>query len=387
MRRLVKIAALTLLVAALGLSAAALAYHDRIARLVAVNTLFEPDNIVFNFSNMDVAFLTREVPGGGGAPKSLPYAPARDLPPGAARWIEDRAVTGIVVLKDGQITYENYYLGTTAEDRRISWSVAKSFLSALIGIVLAEGHITSLDDPVTQYAPELANSAYKGTTIRNVLNMASGVRFDEDYLDYDSDINRMGRVLALGRSMDDFATGLSARDDTPGAAWQYVSIDTHVIGMVIRGATGRDIPDLMSEKLIRPLQLEEAPYYVTDGHGIAFVLGGLNLRTRDYARLGQVFLQGGEWLGQQVVPADWVFASTTPSAPTVPGKRQYGYHWWIPADARCREYYAHGIYGQYIYVNESENVVIAVNAADRRFRDTGVSEDNIDMLWKIAEWM
>ncbi len=387
MRRLVKVAALTLLVAALGLSAAALAYHDRIARLVAVKTLFEPDNSVFNFSNMDVAFLTREVPGGGGAPKSLPFAPARDLPPGAARWIEDRAATGIVDLKDGQITYENYYLGTTAEDRRISCSVAKSFLSALMGIALAGGHIASLDDPVTQNAPELAGSAYRGATIRNVLNKASGVRFDEDYPDYDSDINRMGRVLALGRSMDNFAAGLSARDDTPGAAWQYVSIDTDVIGMVIRGATGRDISDLMSEKLIRPLQLKEATYYVTDGHGVAFALGVLNLRTRDFARLGQVFLQGGAWLGQQVVPADWVLAPTTPSAPTVPGKRLYGYHWWIPADTHSREFYANGIYGQYTYVNESENVVIAVNAADRRFRDTGVSGDNIDMLRKIAEWM
>jgi len=387
MPKFIRIAGATLLVAAFALSATAFTYREQIARLMTVNSLFDEANIVANFSHMDAAFLSQDVPGGGGAPGSLPFGPEHDLPPGAERWIAERAVTGIVVLKNGRIAYENYYLGTEPTDRRISWSVAKGFLSALLGIVLAEGQIDSVDDPVTRYAPELAASAYDGATIRNVLNMASGVAFDEDYMDYDSDINRMGRVLALGGSMDSFAAGLTARDHAPGAAWQYVSIDTHVIGMVIRGATGRDIPDLMSEKLIRPMYLEAAPYYLTDGYGVAFVLGGLNLRTRDYARFGQLYLRDGMWLGQQIVPADWVAASTTPSAPTAPGAQQYGYQWWMPADARPGEYYAHGIYGQYIYVNKAEGVVIAVNAADRGFRGAGVTAGNIDMLRLIAEWM
>ncbi|MGB5556814.1 MAG: serine hydrolase [Paracoccaceae bacterium] len=387
MRKIIRIAVVTVLVTAVALSAAAFIYRDRIARLMTVNSLFDEANIVRNFSHMDAAFLTRDVPGGGGAPGSLPHAPEQDLPPGADQWIAERAVTGIVVLKDGRIAYENYYLGTAPTDRRISWSMAKSFLSALFGIVLAEGRIGSLDDQVTKYAPELVSSAYDGATIRNVLNMASGVRFDEDYLDFGSDINRMGRVLALGRSMDGFAAGLTERDRAPGEKWQYVSIDTHVIGMVIRGATGRDIPDLMSEKLIRPLGLEATPYFVTDGDGVAFVLGGLNLRTRDYARLGQMFAQHGQWNGQQIVPADWVAASTTPSAPTQPGQLQYGYQWWMPADARTGEYFAQGIYGQYIYIDEARDVVIAINAADRGFREPGVSADNIAMLRKIAEGM
>ncbi len=387
MRKIIRIAVATALVAAVALSAAAFIYREQIARLMTVNSLFDEANIVRNFSHMDAAFLTRDVPGGGGAPGSLPYAPEHDLPAGADQWIAERAVTGIVVLKDGRITYENYYLGTAPTDRRISWSMSKSFLSALMGIVLAEGRIGSLDDQVTKYAPELVGSAYDGATIRNVLNMASGVRFDEDYLDYNSDINRMGRVLALGRSMDGFAAGLTERDRAPGEKWQYVSIDTHVIGMVIRGATGRDIPDLMSEKLIRPLGLEATPYYVTDGYGVAFVLGGLNLRTRDYARLGQMFAQHGQWNGQQIVPTDWVAASTTPSAPTQPGQLQYGYQWWMPADARTGEYFAQGIYGQYIYIDEVRDVVIAINAADRGFREPGVSADNIAMLRKIAEGM
>ena len=290
-----------------------------------------------------------------------------------------------MVLKDGDIVYENYFQGTGPDDLRISWSVAKSYLSALVGILLDEGKIASLDDPVTQYAPQLKGSAYDGATLRNVLQMSSGVTFDEDYLDKNSDINRMGRILALGGKMDDFTADLTERLAEPGQQWQYVSIDTHVIGMVVRGATGRSIADLLSEKIIVPLGLERNPYYVTDGVGTAFVLGGLNLTTRDYARFAQMFAQGGEWQGQQIVPAAWVAASTAASAPTAPGKIGYGYQWWIPQGAAPGEYMARGVYGQYLYIDTARNVVIATNAADRKFREAGVSQRNIDIFRLIAE--
>ena len=366
--------------------------REEIARLMAVNALFSEERIVGNFSNMDDAFLSVPVPRGDGPTSELPYGPETDLPEAAERWIEARRVTALLVMKDGEIVYENYFLGTGPEDRRISWSVAKSYLSALVGILVAEGSIASLDDPVTRYAPALAGGAYDGASLRHVLNMASGVTFDEDYLDFNSDINRMGRVLALGGRMDDFAAGLTETFTAPGTQWQYVSIDTHVIGMVVRGATGRSVADLLSEKIIAPLGLEHAPYYVTDGVGTAFVLGGLNLTTRDYARFGQMFLQRGQWQGRQIVPADWVLASTTPSAPaaaeTAPASGRtydYGYQWWIPKDATVREYLARGIYGQYIYINEARNVVIVTSAADRQFRDPGVDSANVEMFRTIAE--
>ena len=334
---------------------------------------------------MDGAFLTTPVARGNGPTAELSYGPETTLPTGVDDWIAERAVTGLVVLKDGQIVYENYFLGTSPDDRRIAWSVSKSYISALIGILLDEGAIASLDDPVTQYAPELAGSAYDGATIRNVLNMASGVTFDEDYLDSNSDINRMGRVVALGGTLDDFTADLQDRFAEPGVQWQYVSIDTHVLGMVARGATGRTIPGLLSEKIITPMGLEYEPYYVTDGTGTAFVLGGLNLTTRDYARFGQMYQQGGAWNGQQIVPADWVTESTCPSAPTTPGNIGYGYQWWIPQGAAEGEYMARGVYGQYIYVDTARNVVIAVNSADRGFREPGVSESNIAIFREIAE--
>lgn len=358
--------------------------REEIERLLAVNSLFSEEKIVHHFSHMDGAFLSAPVSRGDGLTTELPYGPETELPEAVDDWIAARDVTALVVLKDGAIVYENYFKGTGPEDRRISWSVAKSYLSALVGILLEEGQIASLDDPVTKYAPSLKGSAYDGASLRNVLHMASGVTFDEDYLDYDSDINRMGRVVALGGELDDFTAELSETFTAPGSQWQYVSIDTHVIGMVVRGATGRSVPELLSEKVIAPLGLEHAPYYIVDGSGTAFVLGGLNMTTRDYARFGQMFAQGGQWNGQQIVPEDWVTESTSPTAPTAEGRIGYGYQWWIPQGAPEGEYMARGIYGQYIYVDSARDVVIATNAADRKFREAGVAEQNIEIFRQIA---
>ncbi len=277
-----------------------------------------------------------------------------------------------------------YHLGTAPEDRRINWSMAKSYLSVLMGLLVEDGTIASLDEPVTRYAPQLVGSAYDGATILNVMQMTSGVSFDEDYLDFNSDINRMGRVLALGGTMDGFAAGLSESFAAPETDWQYVSIDTHVIGMVIRGATGRDIPSLLSERVIQPLGLEAAPYYITDGEGVAFVLGGLNVTTRDYARFGLMVAQMGRYGDTQVIPAEWISASTRASAPTDPGQIGYGYQWWIPLGAPEGVFMARGIYGQYIYIDQFRDVVIVTTAADRRFRETGVNTQNIETFRAIA---
>lgn len=370
-----------LLVLVILLAAVAVWKREEITRVLAVNSLFAPDRIVQNFSHMDRLFLTRPLSRGEGSVSPLPAGPAFALPPDAAQWVKDRSVTGLVMLKDGHLVHDSYYLDTGPQDLRISWSVAKSFLAALFGVLEAEGAFASLDDKVEVYAPLLKGSAYEGVTVRQVLTMSSGVGFNEDYLDFWSDINKMGRVLALGGSMDGFAAGLTTRAAEPGARWHYVSIDTHVIGMVIRGATGKDIPELLESRILAPLGMEAAPYYVTDGKGVSFVLGGLNLMTRDYARFGQMVLQGGQWQGQQVVPADWVAAMTAPQAAD---GSAYGFQWWIPPDAAPGEVFAHGIYGQYIYINPGLGVVIAVNSADRGFEEPGVDEGNIAMLRALA---
>ncbi len=354
--------------------------REEITRLMAVNNLFAQDRIVANFSSMERMFLHR--PMQAGTPVPLPRGPDVALPEGFDDWLQARNVTAYVVLRDGEIVAEEYRLGTAQDDLRISWSVAKSVLSLLYGMLLEEGSVPGPEVQVTDAVPALRGSAYEGATIRDVLAMSSGIRFNEEYLDYHSDINRMGRVLALGRSMDGFAAGQKQRETPPGTVWQYVSIDTHVLGMVIREATGRGIADLVEERLFVPIGLERAPYYVTDGFGVAFVLGGLNMTTRDYARLGQLVAQGGMWQGQQLVPADWLAESIRPQAP---GGALYGYQWWVPDAAEEGEVFARGIYGQYVYVNTRAGVVIAVNSADRQFRAPGIHAQALAMFRAIAD--
>jgi len=359
--------------------------REEISRLLAVNSLFSQEKIVHNFSNMNAAFLNVTIPRGDGPVSPLPKGSGIALPSGAERWLIDRAVTSLLVMQNGEIRYEDYFLGTGPQDRRISWSIAKSYLSALFGILLDDGAIGSLDDQVTQYVPKLKGTAYDGASIRNVLNMASGIVFDEDYLDKNSDINRMGRAIALGGTLDDFAASFTETFAAPGETWQYVSIDTHVIGMVIRSATGRSVTELITEKIVAPLGLEQDGYYVTDGAGVAFVLGGLNFSTRDYARFGQMILQNGNYNGSQIVPADWIAESTAATAPTRPGKVGYGYQWWIPVGAHEGEFMGRGVYGQYLYVDQAKGVVIVATGADRRFREKGANRSNIEMFRKIAQ--
>jgi CubicO group peptidase (beta-lactamase class C family) len=377
MRRWV-IRALTVVVLAAGFW-----QRDALARLHAVVTLFDADRIVENFSGMDRLFYAVPIPATEPAAPLPPGAPMA-LPAGWEAWLDRRAVTGIVVLQDGAVVHEDYRLGTEPDDLRISWSLAKSYLSMLFGVIVEAGAIASLDDPVTDYAPELTGTAYDGVSIRAVLQMSSGVAFDEDYLDFWSDINKMGRTLALGGSMDAFAAGLTERTRAPGERWQYVSIDTHVLSMVLRGATGEDIATLMARHILGPLGTEGPAYYISDRFGVAFVLGGLNLTTRDYARMGELARLGGRLGERQIVPADWMKESTAPSARTAPGAIGYGYQWWIPAGGRAGEILARGVYGQYVYIDRTSGVVIAVNGADRRFRADGAFEDALAMFRSIA---
>ena len=373
-----------------------------IKRLQTVNTLFDEDKIVENFSNMDAAFLHQKL-----AASSVPFIFPKDPQPlpetvtingqsrDLAKLLEELDTTGLVILKDGKIVHESYSKGTAQNDLRISWSVAKSFMSGLYGQALASGAIKGLDDKVEDYAPSLKGSAYEGATIRNVLNMASGITYNEDYLDPKSDINDMGRILGLGGSMDEYTAGLKDKDVPAGERWQYVSIDTHVAAMVLRAATGKTLHELFNETYSAHLGFEQAPYYLTDGKNVAFALGGLNLTTRDYAKFGQMFLQGGQFNGKQVIPADWVKASTMHSAPTINYRGTgYGYQWWIPMPQEGPnkgDYTAAGIYGQYVYVNPARGIVIAKNAADREFAfpQDGYTHSmnvNMDMFRSIADY-
>ncbi|MEM6275522.1 MAG: serine hydrolase [Pseudomonadota bacterium] len=363
-------------------------YRDRIEQLMAVNSLFDGDKIDANFIRMPDLFYSTELSRGDGPLAEFEDGPLITPPNGYEDWVDDRAVQAIIVLQDGKIVLERYYRGTGPEDRRISWSVAKSYLSVLVGTAVDRGEITDLDAPVTDFAPSLAGSAYDGASIRDVLQMSSGVAFNEDYFDFWSDINRMGRTLALGRSMDRFAEGIDAVAGPPGEIFRYVSIDTHVLGMVLRGATGQSVPELITDRLIAPLGLEQDGAYITDGDGVAFVLGGLNFTARDYARFAQMVLNGGTWRGQRIVSEAWLAEATTASASTAVGDLQYGYQWWMPSDTDTsepgHEFLALGVYGQHIYISPQDNAVVLSFGADRSFDAVGVLDGNIEMFRALA---
>ncbi|HBF98501.1 MAG TPA: serine hydrolase [Alphaproteobacteria bacterium] len=284
----------------------------------------------------------------------------------------------LIVLKDGAVAYENYWLSGGQDVPWLSMSVAKSFLSAAIGIAVAEGHIESIDQPITDYVPELSQSAYAGVRIKDVLQMSSGARWNEDYSDINSDINRLGRIIALGGALDDFVAGI-ARAEPPGTRLHYNSADTQALGMLLTRATGRTVTDYMAQKLWQPLGMQSNGYWLTDEQDMEMVFFGLNATARDYAKLGELYRKEGVWRGQQIVPRDWVRASVTPDAPHLHHGASgnaifplgYGYQWWV-LDGDQGEYSAVGVYNQFIYVNPAERLVIVKLSA---YSDYATSHD------------
>ena len=384
MRRLIK--GLGFIVAALAIFAGILAaiYRDEIARLRAVNNLFEPDVIVENFRTMDTLFEYQVVRRGddvwelpAGTQILLPetFAFGNDKTMNTAEFLDYTNTTGLIVLHDGKVVFEKYFKGETPETRHISWSVAKSFTSALVGITLHEGLIKDVQDPVTVYAPVLATSGYNNVPLKHVLQMSSGIGFNEDYADFYSDINRMGRTLAMRTPITDFVCSLKKAGPS-GVKNHYVSMDTQVLCMVLRQTTGKSLTELTEEKLWRPIGMESDAYWLTDATGMELAFGCLNAVLRDYARFGLLYMNGGKRGDLQIVPAEWVRASTTPdgahvqpkedvTSPLAPG---YGYQWWVPAGNRG-DFLAQGVYNQMIYVDPRRRVVIAKTSANHHYLD------------------
>lgn len=339
--------------------------------------LFDADQIVTNFRSFDSVWPVSvlEAPSNKyiypkGKSFSLPNTFQFDNQEyDTQKFLEDSWTTGFLVIQNDSIVFEKYFLGNTESTRNISWSMAKSFISALMGIAVEEGYIKSIEDNVEVYVPELLGTAYEGVRIKDVLQMSTGVKFNEDYGDFFSDINRWGRGFALGNSQDEFAASLE-REIEPGTICHYVSINTHVLGMILKRATGKTVTEYMQEKLYAPLGMEYDGYWLLDGSNMEMVLGGLNLTLRDYAKAGTLFLHNGNMNGKQIVSEDWVKASTTPDAPHVqPGKLfGYGYQWWIPQSEQG-EYMAMGVYGQYIYVNPTTNTVIVKLSANPYYNE------------------
>ena len=286
--------------------------------------------------------------------------------------IETTDTSALLVLKDGQVRFEEYYLTGGRDVQWISWSVAKSFISALIGIALAENKIASIEDAVSDYVPSLKGSGYEGVSLKHILQMSSGVRWSENYSDPNAEVHRLSSVMAGETSLEDFVAGMVA-ECPPGTLCQYNSADTQVLGLLLTYATGKSITDYMQEKLCEPLGMETDGYWLTDKVGMELTLGGLNLTARDFAKLGELFRCHGQFAGQQILPADWVKESVSLKAPHLhPGHVivgghtfpfGYGYQWWIPDEA-TEEYSAIGVYNQFVYVDPARNITIVKLSAN-----------------------
>lgn len=289
---------------------------------------------------------------------------------GDQSWTVDDYMTrnrtaGLLVMKDGQVVLERYGLGQTPDMRWTSFSVAKSFSSTLVGAAIKDGRIRSLEEPITTYLPGLKNSGYDGVTIRQVLNMTSGVRWNEDYADPHSDVARFGNEPSVNGS-DPVVTYMARlpREAAPGTKWVYKTGETNLVGSLIRAATGKTLSDYLSEKVWQPLGMEGDAYWMIDSSGGEIAGCCLSATLRDYGRFAQFFLRGARLPnGESLVPDGWVeqATATTPEASEgMQGRGGYGLQWWT---TRGKAYRAAGIFGQGMWIDPELQLVVVTQSA------------------------
>jgi CubicO group peptidase (beta-lactamase class C family) len=263
---------------------------------------------------------------------------------------------GVVVLRRGKLVAEWYAEGRDADSFGASWSMAKSFTSALIGIALEEGAIPSLDQPVADYIPEWVGTDHEDITLEHLLTMSSGLDWIESYSADGGPSDVIDMVMA--------SEPLTVAIDQPilhpvGTVFNYSSGDTMMLSRVIEDATGMSVGEYAEAKLFSRIGIAPADWW-RDVGGTTLTYCCLDMSSRDFARFGQLFLDGGRWNGKQVVPASWVTASTTPS----PAYVGYGYKWWLTGKTSALPddtYSARGHDGQFIYVVPSLELVVVRN--------------------------
>jgi CubicO group peptidase (beta-lactamase class C family) len=380
--------ALRLPIAALALSAAALAGAETPGATAAASAdnflMLPPDQQPDAYRNTDRLFATRVFKHGTEV-FALPAAPApltaipyrfagRTL--GLDDFMTHNRIGGLLVLKDGRVKLERYGLGNTDESRWTSFSVGKSIVSTLVGAAVKDGAIGSIEDPISAYLPQLRGSAYDGVTVRNLLQMSSGVKWNEDYRQHDSDIGRLLKCISDRKPgcIIGFMAKLP-RAAAPGSVFNYNTGETHLLGLAVSAATHKTLSDYLSEKIWSPFGMERDGYWVLESKDGAEMGGGsLSMTLRDYGRFGEFIRTGGNAGGKPILPAGWLAAATQPHAdsPQVafgklePGDPSgYGYQWWLlpPEPAHRGVFQAEGIFGQFIYINPAAHVVAVIWSA------------------------
>jgi CubicO group peptidase (beta-lactamase class C family) len=309
---------------------------------------------------------------------------ASPLPAGAEIDLDDLSVGGeanfdtflrandtlaFLVIHDDRMVYERYFGGSDRRTLQTSFSVAKSFVSTLIGIAVEEGLIGSVEDPVTDYVPELAerDRRFAQITLRDLMAMSSGIRYEEPEVPvpWGDDV-----TTYYGVNLRDAALTDTHIEGAPGRGWHYNNYNPLLLGMVLERATGISVSEYLSTRLWQPLGAESDATWSLDSERSGFekMESGLNAAPVDYARFGLLFLHGGEWNGTRIVSGDWVDAAVAADTSTDPAEH-YQYFWWIDTE-RPGRYYALGNLGQYVYVAPDADAVIVRNG-----RDWGIDND------------
>jgi CubicO group peptidase (beta-lactamase class C family) len=278
---------------------------------------------------------------------------------------------GVVVIRGGEIVGEWYAEGADAESWAASWSVAKSFTSATTGIAIDEGAIAGVDEPAATYLTDWAGTEHDAITVEDLLQMNSGIDWNEDYRGADAEIVRM-----VTGEPDQLAYAMSVPQGVePGTRWSYSSGDTMLLGGVVEAATGQPLDEYAQEHLLDPIGIDQVEWW-RDAEGQTLGYCCLDTTSRDFARLGLLYLHDGRWEDEQVVPADWVEATIDPVANS---DGQYGYQWWtydidgVPAET----FLAEGIDGQFIYVIPSLDLVVVRNGTYVKDPGPPVADPNL----------
>lgn len=294
-------------------------------------------------------------------PKALASGPALDLSMDLQAYVDSQLHAGLVILHNGQIRAEFYGLDFDASGRWTSFSVAKSFTSTLVGAAIKDGYIDSLDSNVTAYIEGLRGSAYDGVTVEQLLTMTSGIAWNEDYEDPDSDVAKFLNHRSDG-SMPDLVSYMRElpRAHPPGEVWNYSTGETNLIGILVSSATGQTLTDYLEDKVWQTIGMQQSGSWLIgeDGHEVSGCC--IQAATRDYARFGHFILNGARVNGESIVPDDWIARATTTQAQTPMAGEGYGYQWWTYDDGT---YAARGIFGQGIFIDPQRKLVIALNSS------------------------
>ena len=289
----------------------------------------------------------------------LPEGAPLDIGTDVDAFMASQRAAALVIVHDGKVRLEQYGLDFGPEGRWTSFSVAKSFTSTLVGAAIKDGYIESIDDRVSKYIPDLEGSVYDNVTIEQLLTMTSGVKWNEDYGDPQSDV-ALFSAHKPEPGVDvtvSYMRQLEAEAE-PGTKWVYKTGETNLIGVLASSAANKPLAEYLSEKVWKPFGMEQDATWLlgSTGHEVSGCC--IQAATRDYARFGLFIMGGGIADGEQVLPDGWIAEATTKQADIGAPGHGYGYQWWTMDDGA---YIAQGIFGQGIFIDPKRNLVIASN--------------------------